>query len=118
MAAQKLTKARLAQILIMLSLLIGAFFWRTFTYETNREVDCSQKQLCDVTIGTEKIIINKTSNGFSIESSKTDSLKIDLNQTGDFINIDDEFRDIDWNSVSEKKIINFKLNENIVQVHL
>ncbi len=42
MAAQKLTKARLAQILIMLSLLIGAFFWRTFTYETNREVDCSQ----------------------------------------------------------------------------
>lgn len=118
MAAQKLTKARLVQILIMLSLLIGAFFWRTFTYETNREVDCSQKQRCDVTIGAEKIIINKTSKGFSIESSKTDSLKIDLNQTGDFINIDDEFRDIDWNSISEKKTINFKLNENIVQVHL
>ncbi|TOH22869.1 hypothetical protein CGH46_25505, partial [Vibrio parahaemolyticus] len=38
MPAQKLTKARLAQILIMLSLLVGAFFWRTFTHETSTSV--------------------------------------------------------------------------------
>ncbi|MEF1262126.1 hypothetical protein QTO16_25055 [Vibrio harveyi] len=84
MAAQKLTKARLAQILIMLSLLIGAFFWRTFTYETSKEVDCSQKQRCDVTIGVSKITINKTSKGFSIESPENRSIKIDLNQSGEF----------------------------------
>ncbi|CAH1596122.1 hypothetical protein [Vibrio rotiferianus] len=118
MAAQKLTKARLAQILIMLSVLIGAFFWRTFTYETSRDVDCSQKQRCDVTIGQSKITINKSSNGFSIESTEIDSLKIDLNQSGRFINVGDKYRDIEWNSISETKAINLKINENIVQVHL
>ncbi|MCG7516944.1 hypothetical protein [Vibrio sp. MMH1-50] len=118
MAAQKLTKARLAQILIMLSLLIGAFFWRTFTYETSKEVDCSQKQRCDVTIGVSKITINKTSKGFSIESPENRSIKIDLNQSGEFINLNDKYRDINWNSISETKTINIKLNENIVQVHL
>ncbi|MCR9939551.1 hypothetical protein [Vibrio owensii] len=118
MAAQKLTKARLAQILIMLSLLIGAFFWRTFTYEQDREVDCSQKQRCDVTIGVAKITINKASEGFSIESSETDSVKIDLNQSGNFINLDDKYREIDWSAISETKAINLKINETIVRVHL
>lgn len=32
MAAEKLTKARLAQILIMMAILIGAFTWRSVTH--------------------------------------------------------------------------------------
>jgi hypothetical protein len=118
MPAQKLTKARLAQILIMLSLLIGAFFWRTFTYETSSVVDCSQKQRCDVTIGTEKITINKGSDGFSIESTENGSIKIDLNQSGEFIDLSDKYRQSNWSDISETRVINFKISENIVQVHL
>lgn len=34
MAAEKLTKARLAQILITLLVLISAFLWRTFSHES------------------------------------------------------------------------------------
>ncbi|AFU18920.1 Uncharacterised protein [Actinobacillus equuli] len=32
MAAEKLTKKRLIQIVVMLCILIGAFFYRTYTY--------------------------------------------------------------------------------------
>ncbi|MFD2176630.1 hypothetical protein [Veronia pacifica] len=35
MAAEKLTRARLLQILFMMSLLITAFFWRTFNHDTS-----------------------------------------------------------------------------------
>lgn len=37
MAAEKLTKKRLIQILLMLTILLIAFFYRTFHYETNRQ---------------------------------------------------------------------------------
>lgn len=33
MAAQKLTKTRLIQILIMLAILVTAFLYRTYTYQ-------------------------------------------------------------------------------------
>ena len=118
MPAQKLTKARLAQILIMLSVLIGAFFWRTFTHESVNSVDCSQKERCDVTIEGEIITINRDSMGISLETTESSTLKIDLNQSGQFINVGDKYRDIEWNSISETKAINLKINENIVQVHL
>ncbi|MGR5238919.1 hypothetical protein [Vibrio alfacsensis] len=118
MPAQKLTKARLAQILIMLGLLVTAFLWRTFTYEQVLTFDCSQKERCDVTIGSAKIVINKGFNGFSIESPEIDSMKIDLNQSGVFVNLEDKHRDIEWKAISPSREIRFKLNENIVDVHL
>ncbi len=118
MAAQKLTKARLAQILIMLSLLVIAFFWRTFTYETNSTVDCSQKQRCDVTIGTEKVVITKRTDGFSLELKENSSIKIDLNQGGNFLEVDDKYLNVEWNRISEDKVIRFKLNQNNVEVYL
>lgn len=118
MPAQKLTKARLAQILIMLSLLVGAFFWRTFTYEASSVVDCSQKQRCDVTIGAAKIIINKATDGFSVESSESDSVKIDLNQSGEFVIIDEIHQNVDWSDISKERVIYFKSNQNIIEVQL
>ncbi|MGR5206727.1 hypothetical protein [Vibrio sp. PNB23_22_7] len=118
MPAQKLTKARLAQILIMLSLLVGAFFWRTFTYEASSIVDCSQKQRCDVTIGPEKIIINKATDGFSLESSESDSVKVDLNQSGEFIVIDDNHHNVAWSDISKERVIHFKSSKNIIEVQL
>ncbi|MGP1626468.1 MAG: hypothetical protein ACTTG7_00245 [Aggregatibacter segnis] len=37
MAAEKLTKKRLIQILLALIILLIAFFYRTFHYETNQQ---------------------------------------------------------------------------------
>lgn len=39
MAAQKLTKARLIQILVLLAVLITAFVWRTITYKEVRPAE-------------------------------------------------------------------------------
>lgn len=103
MPAQKLTKARLAQILIMLSVLIGAFFWRTFTHESVTSIDCSQKERCDVTIEGEIITINRDSTGISLETIKSSTLKIDPNQSGEFINLDREHKKIEWDTMPESK---------------
>ncbi|EHK9546941.1 MULTISPECIES: hypothetical protein [Vibrio] len=118
MPAQKLTKARLAQILIMLSVLIGAFFWRTFTHESVNSVDCSQKERCDVTIEGEIITINRDSMGISLETIESSTLKIDLNQSGNFINLNEKHKSVEWDIMPESKKITFKKGENIVVVQL
>ncbi|PFG56148.1 hypothetical protein ATG66_2474 [Vibrio sp. ES.051] len=118
MPAQKLTKARLAQILIMLSVLIGAFFWRTFTHETINTIDCSQKERCDVTIGEEKITINRDSSGISIETIKSSTLKVDQNQSGEYVVLRETDQHIKWGSISESNKISFKKDKNIIVVQL
>ncbi|EIF2702999.1 hypothetical protein Q4905_004119 [Vibrio alginolyticus] len=118
MPAQKLTKARLAQILIMLSVLISAFFWRTFTHESVNSVDCSQKERCDVTIEGEIITINRDSMGISLETTESSTLKIDLNQSGNFINLNEKHKSVEWDIMPESKKITFKKGENIVVVQL
>ncbi len=118
MPAQKLTKARLAQILITLSVLACAFFWRTFTYETPSNVDCSQKERCDITISGDKITIKRDSVGISFETLKSSSIKIDLDQSGNFMNATDIHQPIEWKSISQSKIISLKTKQNIVIVHL
>lgn len=40
MAAQKLTRGRFVQIIIMLTLLLTAFFWRTASYNSVANIDC------------------------------------------------------------------------------
>ncbi|OOF26510.1 hypothetical protein BZJ19_05135 [Salinivibrio proteolyticus] len=48
MAAEKLTKGRLAQILVMLTLLVSAFVWRTLFYSPGlTSIDCDDgKGVC------------------------------------------------------------------------
>ncbi|KIN11183.1 hypothetical protein QTO01_19115 [Vibrio mytili] len=118
MPAQKLTKARLAQILITLSILTIAFFWRTLTHEDIERLDCSEKRSCVVNIGEEKITITRNSQGISFETTKSNTIKIDLNQDNAFssISVSDEI--IDWNSISENKVIRLKIDGNIVLIHL
>ena len=50
MPAQKLTPARLAQILIMLILLLIAFFWRTVTYEPSQSFQCQLETKCTINV--------------------------------------------------------------------
>ncbi len=117
MPAQKLTKARLAQILITLSVLVVAFFWRTFTHETPSHIDCSQKERCDVTIAGEKISINRNTNGILIETPKNRNLKIDLNQSYELV-VADRNQFIGWESIPTNKVIGLEINKAIVIVQL
>lgn len=50
MAAEKLTKARLAQILITLLVLISAFLWRTFSHESGTHITCGMEKPCQFDI--------------------------------------------------------------------
>ncbi len=59
MAAEKLTKHRLAQILITLCLLVIAFFWRTLTYTDTNSIKCVAKPNCSVFVNGEKITVTK-----------------------------------------------------------
>ncbi|EIV1854416.1 hypothetical protein ACWOGY_002907 [Vibrio vulnificus] len=80
MPAQKLTKARLAQILIMLTILVVAFIWRSLSYQPLEEIDCSQKERCELTLDNSKMIIYRASQQIKIQTDKNDNLKIDLDQ--------------------------------------
>ncbi|MBE3667786.1 hypothetical protein BOO24_07515 [Vibrio navarrensis] len=90
MAAQKLTKARLAQILLILTVLVIAFIWRTLKYESLQMLDCSQNRPCELTISQEKLEIKRENDGIRIQLPKNGTLKIDLNQKQYSITRDDE----------------------------
>ena len=44
MAAEKLTPGRFAQIIIMLTLLVAAFTWRTLDYDKQDQLECNLTQ--------------------------------------------------------------------------
>ncbi|UTV29129.1 hypothetical protein [Photobacterium atrarenae] len=48
MAAEKLTRARLAQILVLLAVLMTAFVWRTVTYENTKVLE-DHPDRCQIT---------------------------------------------------------------------
>ncbi|MDB1123892.1 hypothetical protein [Vibrio algarum] len=56
MAAEKLTKGRLAQILFMMTILISAFTWRSLTH-SNNDVLCHLEQDCTVKIEAMEITL-------------------------------------------------------------
>lgn len=66
MAAQKLTKGRFVQIIIMLTLLIVAFFWRTFTYNTEKVVSCKLQQLCTFYVNNAQFIAQFNQQGIKV----------------------------------------------------
>ncbi|KXF80590.1 hypothetical protein [Enterovibrio coralii] len=60
MAAEKLTTARLVQILVVLAVLITAFTWRTLDYSPeSKELSCVLKdQSCSVSIKDDTVVIS------------------------------------------------------------
>ncbi|HAS6349416.1 hypothetical protein LZU85_14240 [Vibrio sp. IRLE0018] len=80
MPAQKLTKARLAQIIIMLTILVAAFIWRSLSYQPVKTIDCSQKSRCELTLEGEKITFYRINGQIQIQTDKMDTFKIDLDQ--------------------------------------
>lgn len=79
MAAEKLTKGRFAQIIIMLTLLIVVFFWRTFTYEAKTVVNCNAAEVCNFEVN-ESVFSAQVSDG-NIEI-KTENKRWDLTSDG------------------------------------
>ncbi|HDZ9461962.1 hypothetical protein [Vibrio cholerae] len=59
MAAEKLTKARLAQILITLLVLISAFLWRTFSHESGTLITCGMEKPCQFDIEGERVTVSQ-----------------------------------------------------------
>ncbi|EGR4141812.1 hypothetical protein DDN51_05335 [Vibrio cholerae] len=59
MAAEKLTKARLAQILITLLVLISAFLWRTFSHESGTLITCGMEKPCQFDIEGKRVTVSQ-----------------------------------------------------------
>ena len=63
MAAEKLTKGRLAQILLMLVVLSTAFFWKTMKFESNQVIHCNLDSQCNFQIESHKVQIDQVGEG-------------------------------------------------------
>ncbi|SIO93918.1 hypothetical protein [Vibrio spartinae] len=55
MPAEKLTKQRLIHIIVILTILIAAFFWRTYRYSEPEQLSCNYP--CQVTIDGQSTFI-------------------------------------------------------------
>ncbi|RJX72798.1 hypothetical protein DZ860_06475 [Vibrio sinensis] len=62
MAAQKLTRERFVQIIIMLTLLIAAFIWRTISYKPEVKVVCDLETICVIDVNGTNSNIEKVGN--------------------------------------------------------
>lgn len=82
MAAQKLTKGRLVQIIIMLVILIAVFTWRTVTYVNDKTIDCIVSKPCQFGIEQHNVLISGYSKGYSIKTSETGKFIINYDGSG------------------------------------
>lgn len=84
MSSQKLSRGRFVQIIIMLTLLISMFFWRTFTFNSAQNISCNLQQKCTFTVNGalfsasksgQQITLNRPSNKWRL-SIEDISIKI------------------------------------------
>ncbi|MDA9556106.1 hypothetical protein N9R79_01200 [Vibrio sp.] len=87
MAAQPLTKGRLAQIIIMMIVLIVAFIWRTFEHTEERHIEqqytCALKPNCVLKIDNSTLSIKQM-------SEEEFSISVKSNENWIFIQSDTE----------------------------
>ena len=72
MAAQKLTKGRFVQIIIMLTLLVAAFFWRTMTYNKVVRVNCVAQTECNFDVNGSQFTATINDKMLEIRTSNMD----------------------------------------------
>lgn len=79
MAAEKLTKQRLIQILVMLTLLTGAFIWRTIDHYQQQN-QCITGANCQVSFTDSAVKLQWDSNlqVFRLENSQNNSYRVIL----------------------------------------
>ncbi|MDN3679184.1 hypothetical protein QWZ04_02440 [Vibrio tapetis subsp. quintayensis] len=71
MAAEKLTRARLAQIIVMLLILVAAFTWRTFRHKVYTFSKCNVNK-CEFLFNAEKISIIEIDGGYLLKGQLED----------------------------------------------
>lgn len=71
MAAEKLTRARLAQIIVMLLILVAAFTWRTFQHKVYTFSKCSVNK-CEFVLDSKKITIIEIDGGYLLKGELED----------------------------------------------
>ena len=72
MAAQKLTKGRLAQIILMLTILVVAFIWRTINFSNPEAISCFLQPNCSFTIDKARFSAVKNDKGVSLSLPSSD----------------------------------------------
>ncbi|WP_159656603.1 hypothetical protein [Vibrio atypicus] len=89
MAAEKLTKGRFVQIIIMLTLLITAFIWRTYNNEVAKNVACKQNEDCVFYVNNLLFTAKFSKGVITLKSEKNDwdiepvSEQVQLEKVGD-----------------------------------
>ncbi|USD61912.1 hypothetical protein J4N45_08140 [Vibrio sp. SCSIO 43140] len=78
MAAQKLTKARLVQIIVMMTVLITAFSYRTMTHSDGKVVNCEANEPCAVSVGEKTITFLYQGDSKVLSVTKSKDLTIDV----------------------------------------
>lgn len=78
MAAQKLTKGRLAQIIIMLCILIIAFTWRTATYNKEQNVTCNPKVACSIRMNNSDIVVTNNATDTTLNLPENLIINVDI----------------------------------------
>lgn len=79
LAAEKLTKMRLFQIMMMMIVLIVAFSWRTINY--SKSIDCKVPADCDFSIEGDSYSLNLvdlSENNFSYSMKTMDLLQVEI----------------------------------------
>ena len=107
MANQKLTRARLTQLIIMLSLLLVAFFWRTFTYTTTKTIECQQKSVCNVSFSQLSLSIHRLPSGFYLQGEKSQLDQLTSYMTGEFIKVNTKPYTYKWLNLHEAHTVSF-----------
>lgn len=78
MAAQKLTKGRLVQIIVMMLLLITAFTYRTITHNEANVMTCSPNDVCEVNIAEKTVTFDYQESSRVLKFTKPEDLTIEI----------------------------------------
>ncbi|CAM4154475.1 hypothetical protein [Vibrio neonatus] len=80
MAAEKLTKGRLIQIIVTFSVLIIAFSWRTFTHDQSnviKKMECNIEESCRITLNNKEyqLDLDVKNSQFKLTTDRSDKNK-------------------------------------------
>ncbi|MCJ2376600.1 hypothetical protein LNL84_07095 [Vibrio sp. ZSDZ34] len=99
MAAERLTKARLAQILAMLTLLVIAFTWRTFNHNVEPKVECQVNEQCIISISDNKIDVRAEFDGKSFSIPKVKGIRLQPSSTNNVLINNNQKWTIEFNAL-------------------
>lgn len=113
MAAQKLTRGRFVQIIIMLTVLVAAFIWRTIEHDSVINVNCNTGERCAFFVNNSRFEVQVSTQNIQIKTDENDWVFV--SKTGEII---PEIKNSTWlvKFTPESGAVSFNLtmkNENI-----